>query len=774
MSLASRLLLSGLLTIASATAGVAQAPPIDARLPAWLAAHPAPAEPSVALPGPWADRLSSYHASASGAVLTVTTTADAGAGSLREAIEAANATPEPDTIAFSIGGGGDYQEIFLESPLPFATAPVLIDGDSQGCDTSEGPCIRLDGGAIPYPGAAANPAGLVLLGGSSRVHGLHLTRFFRDELDPAIWLASADNAVTACRIGTDRSGSTTDPDGTPDSGDELGNGFGISVGRSDTGGADVTGNVVGGADAADRNVIAGSTYSGVYVGHSVGTAVVGNYIGTDATGTASIANSQTGVLVGVGAVGTAITANVLSGNGETGVGIQSGATGVVVRDNLIGTDATGAVTVPNGTLAGLAQLNGIGVEVRFAEGTVVERNVISGNLLAGVVLGAAGVADGEGPPVVAGSRVVSNLIGFDGGGTAPLPNGVPGIPDVGFGVVLFAAPGVMVTGNQIGGAGAGAANVIGHNTSAGIGAEGPGVVGNVIDGNLIGVDADAEPAPNGQVGILFRNGPSGNQIGALDLDGESTEFPGNYIAFQPLGVALGDFTGGNDVTYNTFGGQPGAYLPVDLGANGPTANDAGDFDEGPNRVQNTPEILATPVDGNRVTVHYRVDTAADNASYPLTVRFYGQEIEGGVLYHVPFGSATYAGPGEATATFDNPFDGPAVIVATATDADGNTGEVTQSGVAVAEAMAPDASEGVRVGPNPTAGPVQLSFVLATPAEVSVALFDVLGREVAATGGVRLGAGAHVLPFERALPAGIYVWRLRAGPRIETGRVTVAR
>lgn len=67
-------------------------------------------------------------ASAAGATLTVTSTADSGAGTLREAITSSNATIGVlDTIAFGILGSGVHT-ITVTSNLPTITDPVLIDG----------------------------------------------------------------------------------------------------------------------------------------------------------------------------------------------------------------------------------------------------------------------------------------------------------------------------------------------------------------------------------------------------------------------------------------------------------------------------------------------------------------------------------------------------------------------------------------------------------------------------------------------------------------------
>ena len=64
-------------------------------------------------------------------VFAVTTTADSGPGSLRQAILDSNAaTGQTNTIDFDIPGSG-VQTIAPLSPLPAITNPVLIDGFSQ-------------------------------------------------------------------------------------------------------------------------------------------------------------------------------------------------------------------------------------------------------------------------------------------------------------------------------------------------------------------------------------------------------------------------------------------------------------------------------------------------------------------------------------------------------------------------------------------------------------------------------------------------------------------
>jgi hypothetical protein len=107
----------------------------------------------------------------SAVTFTVTTTADSGPGSLRQAILDANATPDADAITFNIAGSG-VKTISPASGLPTISQPVTIDGWTQGGPGYAGPpLIELNGTSA----GAAN--GLVVLAGMSTVRGLVINRF---------------------------------------------------------------------------------------------------------------------------------------------------------------------------------------------------------------------------------------------------------------------------------------------------------------------------------------------------------------------------------------------------------------------------------------------------------------------------------------------------------------------------------------------------------------------------------------------------------------------
>ncbi len=91
------------------------------------------------------------------------------------------------------------------------------------------------------------------------------------------------------------------------------------------------------------------------------------------------------------------------------------------------------------------------------------------------------------------------------------------------------------------------------------------------------------------------------------------------------------------------------------------------------------------------------------------------------------------------------------------------------------AAATTAPTEVSVYPNPLAGQAQIAFSLDAPTEVRLAVYDVLGREVAVLADGQVDAGSHAATFDAAeLPSGVYLVRLEAGGQVTSHRVTVVR
>ncbi len=335
-----------------------------------------------------------------GNTYTVTTVADSGAGSLRQAITDANNNGGSDTIAFAIPGGGVHT-ISPASALPAITDSVTIDGYTQSGSSpnSNGPglpdnavlLIELDGTN------AGSVKGLVLTGGSSTIRGLVVNRFASDGIE----VQSSGNTIEGNFVGTDSSGTAALPNG---------NGGVVAVGG---------GNTIGGITPDTRNLISGNIGVGVDV-QSGGTVVEGNFIGTDVTGTLALGNSDRGVFVSGGSgatVGgsTADARNVISGNNR---GVQFNGSDHFLEGNYIGTDLTGTVAIPNQNEG--VNLNGT-TGVLVGGGTLIPGtgpgNVISGNVGAGV--------DAFAGP--SGNQIEGNIIGADATGANPLGNSLSGV-----------------------------------------------------------------------------------------------------------------------------------------------------------------------------------------------------------------------------------------------------------------------------------------------------------------------------------------------------------
>jgi hypothetical protein len=82
---------------------------------------------------------------------------------------------------------------------------------------------------------------------------------------------------------------------------------------------------------------------------------------------------------------------------------------------------------------------------------------------------------------------------------------------------------------------------------------------------------------------------------------------------------------------------------------------------------------------------------------------------------------------------------------------------------------------VAVGPNPFRTTTAIAYALAQDAPVRLAVYDVLGRQVALLVDEEVQAGTHTATFDgSSLPAGTYLYRLEAGAQTATGQVTLVR
>jgi len=584
------------------------------------------------------------------ATITVDSTGDStardGALTLREAMmlatgtlavgeldagEADNVSGTPgaasgDTIVFNttVFSPATPATITLGSTLPAlstgndtldgAAAGVIVDGDDQSFHcfevTSNGNTIRgleiynCDRGIYLHSGASGNTIGGSTGGERNVISGNNSSGI-------SIENGGTDgNTVIGNYIGTDASGTAP-----------VGNGVtGVNIGD----GAQY--NVIGGDSEEERNVISANVWGGIGIGGASDNTIVGNYLGTDASGMIALGNVERGMGInGSGmdleAARNVIRDNLISGNGTNGIDLYGAATtDNTVIGNLIGTDATGMAALGNASqgiwVGGRAHHNTIG-------GTTAEaRNTISANFI-GIA-----IEEFDGPPdniVVNG-----NYIGTDVTGAGDLGNSLQGVR-------IVDSP-----DNRIGAATAGAGNVISGNDGIGVFIAGTGASGNQVQGNHIGTDVTGTAyLGNSSGGLSIWSAPS-NTIGGTAA-GE-----GNVIAFNyGDGVRVyGTSTTGETIRRNSIHSNGGKGIENTDGGNGE---------------------LAPPI----------IDSVAGSVSghtnpkcYPCTVEVFSDNEDEGRIYH---GSAATNDDATGTWSYPGAVTGPN-ITATITDASGNTSE----------------------------------------------------------------------------------------------------
>ncbi|MEY2496636.1 MAG: hypothetical protein QOD12_192 [Verrucomicrobiota bacterium] len=595
----------------------------------------------------------------------VINTSDSGPGSLRQAILDANAHPNinantPDTISFAIPGSG-LQTIIPLSTFPTITDPVVIDGFTQPGSSPNSLAVGDNSvHLIELNGNSAVCGALVITAGNSTVRGLVINRFNGNCGNTAILQQTlGGNTIQGCFLGLNATGTAA----------STNRDYGVRIESSPN-------NTIGGTTPAARNVIAGNNTQILINGNtSSGTTIQGNYIGTNAAGTAALSSggvsqSVVGININTNISGngpsdttvggtTPGARNVIAGNAAGNINFfGSTATGNVIQGNYIGINAAGTAAI---------DLNGPGIVLTYSSnftigGTVAGAgNVISGN--------SSGIAiSGDANNMAANNLIQGNLIGTNAAGTAAVPNG----------------SGISISegqNNTIGGATASARNIISGNSNRGIGIttgyNTPVVTTNVVQGNFIGTDITGTAklgnagygivisgifgatltgvntiggatagtgniiSGNGQDGIAIGSANNtlvqGNLIGTdingmgnlgnagigISLSGANT----NIVGLNAVGAGAGNVIAFNGSASTTFSGVvvdsgtgnsirgnsifSNNSLGIDLGRNGVTPNDPCDGDTGANNLQNFPIIKSVTNSAGSVNITGTLNSTAN-------------------------------------------------------------------------------------------------------------------------------------------------------------------
>jgi len=382
--------------------------------------------------------------------------------------------PIVDSIAFAIPGTG-VQTIQPTQTMPIIIESVVIDGYTQpgaspntlviGDDAVL--LIEIDGTLMP-PGADL----FDLPNGGSTIRGLVINRVLGTSIFVGLsTFASDNNLVEGNFFSTDPSGTvflggTTTVirmDGTgntlggttPAARNVIGAGGGSKAGtvmlQGNAGvvqgnyiGVDATGGaalqpggatngievglagaavnmLIGGDSSGAGNVIYTSNISiNIHGNGSSDETIQGNFIGTDASGSAAIGVGNTGInaaeapgiLIGGSTPGAR---NVVSGN-NVGISVSSGATDVVIQGNRIGTDLSGTRPLPNVGNGILVSAAGVGSTIGGVNPG--ESNTIAYNCGQGIAFGG-----GNHWPILGNAVFANGGLGISlSGNGAPVPN----------------------------------------------------------------------------------------------------------------------------------------------------------------------------------------------------------------------------------------------------------------------------------------------------------------------------------------------------------------
>jgi hypothetical protein len=453
--------------------------------------------------------------------------------------------------------------------------------------------------------------------------------------------------------------------------------------------------------AAQRNVISGNNWGVQINGGAFQNTVAGNFIGTDATGTAPLPNGRGIQIVGgsynrIGTdsdgVGDDLERNIISGNDSEGLFFTGDGDNDynVVAGNYIGLDVTGTHAIGNGgdgvTSGGVVFYlasgvgNRIGVDGHSAN-PAAGRNVIStnwGNGRRGTGIMLSGTPTGR---TLTGTIIAGNYIGTDASGrhiTDPGPDGIYDTADdrpLGNVVGVWGrGPGVM--GTRVGTDGDGFGDEFEGNVIVGSRDNGAafdqGSTGTVVAGNWIGTNSHGDNIGNPGGGVILLDGTTDTQIGGPGPLGNTIAFNGG------AGVLVGGLPTGNAIRGNSI--HDNAGLGIDLGGDGVTPNGFHAGQPGPNDWQTFP-VLSAAYAGSTTVVMGALNSTPSST---FTIDFYDNAAPDPTGYgqgRTYLGSMTVTTDASGNASFTATGLAPAGlgqwISATATSPTGDTSELCQ-------------------------------------------------------------------------------------------------
>jgi len=388
--------------------------------------------------------------------LVVTNTDDAGVGSLRQAIEDANARPGPDQIKFDMNSDSNSEGMWIisvQSLLPPITETVTIDGTSQRQYSSKsGPVIAISGINLDKncagveSGRYRDNAGLDVAGvnaSGTTIKGLKVSDF-------------CEAISISANVSVPQSGCPANADARITNVTVRENVF------SDNPEGNAALDLCYVADSKLQNNQFDRNGDHMEITRSENILVTGNE-GHDAQDAIEL----------IGGKQIMITHNKFSDNRRSGIALLFGASNNSIVDNEISNMATSGLILSNNNIATgnkIISSGWFGIEIRHGSGNMVSGNTVEHNGLAGIVVSAAmfnGLGncsqDDQGNPVNCGfgfnlgkgdafDNVISNNVAAFNDGPGILVGGTYVEPD---GTVRMAARNSLLNNTVYGNAGLG-------------------------------------------------------------------------------------------------------------------------------------------------------------------------------------------------------------------------------------------------------------------------------------------------------------------------------
>jgi hypothetical protein len=117
---------------------------------------------------------------------------------------------------------------------------------------------------------------------------------------------------------------------------------------------------------------------------------------------------------------------------------------------------------------------------------------------------------------------------------------------------------------------------------------------------------------------------------------------------------------------------------------------------------------------------------------------------------------------------------PSAATPAAFGGDSGSGRAAAAGFGRGGPLAATPAEPLSCSPNPVSCAATITFKVEAPCRVNLAIYDISGRRVATLADGPYAPGEHSASWQADVPAGVYIYRLRAGDKVAVKKLVVTR